>query len=53
MQNAGQRQKKEMGTADTRQLNTLFPNQDVTAEQVYNSLQHVMKADAQLSKYAI
>ena len=34
-------------------FNTLFPNQDVTAEQVYNSLQQVMKADAQLSKYAI
>lgn len=31
----------------------LFPNQDVTAEQVYNSIQQVMKSDSQLSKYAI
>lgn len=34
-------------------FNILFPNKDVTAEQVYSSLQQVMKADAQLSKYAI
>jgi len=34
-------------------FSTLFPNQDVTAEQVYSSLQQVMKTDAQLSKYAI
>lgn len=34
-------------------FNTIFPNQNVTAEQVYNSLQQVMKSDSQLSKYAI
>ncbi len=34
-------------------FNTIFPDKDVTAEQVYNSLQQVMKTDAQLSKYAI
>lgn len=34
-------------------FNTIFPNQDVTADQVYNSIQEVMKSDDQLSKYAI
>ena len=34
-------------------FNTIFPNQNVTAEQVYSSLQQVMKSDSQLSKYAI
>lgn len=32
---------------------TIFPNQDVTTDQVYDSLQQVMKSDTQLSKYAI
>lgn len=34
-------------------FSTIFPNQDVTAEQVYTSLQSMMKSDTQLSKYAI
>ena len=31
----------------------IFPNQDVTTDQVYDSLQQVMKSDTQLAKYAI
>ena len=34
-------------------FSTIFPNQNVTADQVYTSLQQMMKTDTQLSKYAI
>lgn len=34
-------------------FNTIFPSEDVTAKQVMNSLQEVMKADETMAKYAI
>lgn len=34
-------------------FDTLFPNKDVTAEEVYDSLQQVMKSDATLAQYVI
>ncbi|MCW8934878.1 MAG: DUF3015 domain-containing protein [Gammaproteobacteria bacterium] len=34
-------------------FNTIFPSQDVTASQVMDSLQQVMKADPTMAKYAI
>lgn len=34
-------------------FNTLFPTQDVTADQVASELETLMKSDAQLSKYVI
>ena len=34
-------------------FNTIFPSQDVTADQVLNSLQSVMKSDPTMAKYAI
>ena len=33
-------------------FSTLFPHQDVTAEQVVNSMQEVLKSDPQLARYA-
>ena len=32
-------------------LTTLFPSEDVTAEEMMASIEEVMKADATLSKY--
>ena len=34
-------------------FNVIFPSEDVTAKEVLDSLQAVMKADARLAKYAI
>jgi DUF3015 family protein len=34
-------------------FSTIFPDQNVTADEVYTSLQQIMKSDATLSKYAI
>ena len=47
-----QQDRASFATAMHTNFQTLFPNENVTAEEVMASMNEIMKADAQLAKYA-
>ncbi|MCK5262959.1 MAG: DUF3015 domain-containing protein [Gammaproteobacteria bacterium] len=48
-----QQDRASFATAMHSNFQTLFPNENVTAEEVMASMNEIMKADAQLAKYAV
>ncbi|MCW8831556.1 MAG: DUF3015 domain-containing protein [Gammaproteobacteria bacterium] len=48
-----QEDRASFATAMHNNFQTLFPSEDVTAEEVMASMNEIMKADARLAKYAV
>ena len=48
-----QQDRASFATAMHTNFQTLFPNENVTAEEVMASMNEIMKSDAQLAKYAV
>ena len=48
-----QQDRASFASAMHANFQTLFPSEDVTAEEVMASMNEIMKADAQLAKYAV